>query len=70
MHGGVSVTGNKLAYGLVYRRVVGRARYDNATNRMIQDSAENSIDYAHLHDEFDGTKFHDNLSSTYLNLFY
>ena len=70
MHGGVSVTGNKLAYGLVYRRVVGRARYDNATNRMIQHMAETPIDYAYLHDEFDGTQFHENLSSRHLNLFY
>ena len=28
MHGGVSVTGDKLAYGLVYHKVVGRAAYD------------------------------------------
>ena len=70
MHGGVSVTGDKLSYGLVFRKVIGRALFDESTHRMVVESDTIHTDYTHLHDKFDGSAFHSALSSKYLNRFY
>ena len=70
LHGRVSVTGDKLAYGLVFRKVIGRALFDESTHRMVVESDTIHTDYTHLHDKFDGSAFHSALSSKYLNRFY
>ena len=44
MHGGVSVAWNKLAYGMVYHKVVGLVMYDQSTHRMVLGSAETYTD--------------------------
>ena len=64
------MTGNNLAYGLVYLKVVGRTKYDQTKK---QDGAKTAIpytDYAYLYDKFNGSKFHSDLSLKYLNRFY
>ena len=70
LHGGVSVTRDNLAYGLVYRKVVGITAYDLTTNKMLQQTSIDSPDYSDLHDQFNGSKFHSNLCSRYLDKFY
>ena len=70
LHGGVSVTQDKLAYGLVFRKVVGIAAYDLNTNKMLQQTVIDTPDYSDLHDQFNGSQFHSNLCSSYLDKFY
>ena len=65
MHSGVSVSGDILAIGLVFRNVVGEASYCDTTHRMLNTNIHTTYDYAYLHNEFDGDIFHSHLCTKF-----
>ena len=45
LHGGVSVTGDKLSFGFVFRYVMGEVTYSPTTHRMKTDLKESQFKY-------------------------
>ena len=70
MHGGVSVSGNRLAIGLVFRNVVGEAFYCDTIHRLLNTKDHTSYDYLYLNNEFNGDKFQSDICTTFINRFH
>ena len=70
MHGRVSVSGNRLAIGLIFRNVAGEASYCDTTHKMLNTNDYTTYDFSYLHNEFDGDTFHSDLCTNFINQFY
>ena len=70
LHGGVSITGDKLSFGLVFRYVMGKASYSPTTHRMTSDNKQSKIDYSHLYEKCDPNDFITKLRTSYTDKFY
>ena len=70
LHGGVSVTGDKLSFGLVFRYVMGEVTYSQTTHRMQNIITGSQYNYGNLYDNFDQGQFITNLRLSYINTFY
>ena len=70
IHGDVSVTGDKIAFGLVYRFVMGQGSY-SASTHLLNDVNTNIRDnYEDSHNSIDENTFITNLRSSYVERFY
>ena len=70
LHGGVNVSGDKLAFGFVYRFVMGQASYSDITHRMLTTDAVPNDDYNKLYNKVVQENFMNNLRTSYINKFY
>ena len=70
LHGGVNVTGDKLAFGFVYRYVMGQGSYSDTTHRMVTTDTNTVHDYNYLYNDVAQDNFITNLRAAYMNNVY